>query len=442
LITSWKNWAGTSTARPKKLLYPSSQAEIITIVEQCSVDNTPLKVVGAGHSYNDIFHTGKEGTLLSLEDFKEVEQIDDKTHQVTVQAGIRLPDLIRQIKAKGLSLSNLGTNVFDNIAGACSAGYHGSGIAYGIFVSQIVSMDVVIASGEVKTITNADPEFAAYAVGLGVLGVIVRLTIQCEPFFNMEVVEKKMAFSEIEAQFDDLLQNNEVFKFIWIPHTEDFMVWLGNRTSDPELSSLAQKIKSYFYNGVIINNLFHEALLFIASFKRSLVPKINHLMSRLLLPKEKSVSRWESQWAFFLPHFLKQDVVEYAFPIEDTFSVFKELIATIKAKNIYVDTPIEVRFVKEDNYWMSPSYGRNSCYIGTKIHFPYGRRPEYLEYFTEVDNLLLRYDGRPHWGKQFRITTQDFKKSFPNWDAFWKKADELDPQGIFRNDFTKRLLNS
>jgi L-gulonolactone oxidase len=441
MASKWKNWARTTTARPKELLYPRSEVELIEIVKHCNSTKTPLKVVGAGHSYNDIFHSGEGGTLLSLEKFSKLERVDNSTHEVTVQAGIRIPTLIKALKEHQLSLPNLGTNIFDNIAGACSTGYHGSGIEFGIFVSHISSMEVILASGEKKVIHKDDAEFSVFAVGLGVLGVIVRLTIVCEPLFNMEVIQEKRSFAQIEADFPTLLKENDAFKFIWIPHTEDFMVWRGNRTDNKALSGTWEKVRDYGINGIVINNIFHEFLLFFASFRRSLVPKINRLMSRLLMP-EKSVSHWPSHWAFFLPHLLKQDVVEYAFPIEHTFTVFKELIETIKRENIYVDTPIEVRFVKKDTYWLSPSYGRDSCYIGTKIHFPYGRHPEYQNYFKEVDKLLLRYDGRPHWGKQFRITTEDFKQSFPKWNSFWEEADALDPNHIFRNEFTKRLLNS
>ena len=111
----------------------------------------------------------------------------------------------------------------------------------------------------------------------------------------------------------------------------------------------------------------------------------------------------------------------------------------IEKQGLYVDTPIEVRFVKADNYLMSPTQGMDSCWIGTKVHFPYGRKPEYEKYFTQIDKILLNYNGRPHWGKQFRITTNDFKKAYPKWDKFWDYGDKQDPNKVLENDFIKRL---
>lgn len=431
-----QNWAKTSCCTPSDIQFPQNETEIITLLKEANKKQTKVKVVGGGHSYNDIF-CPDNGILLSLEKMAKIEKIDKEKHQVTFQAGMMMPNLIKVLKKEGLSVSNLGTNIFDNLAGACSTGYHGSGINYQIFSSFVQMFELITPQGQKKIIKNSDDEFKYYAVALGSLGIITKITLQCEPYFKLEVIEKKMPFEKIEAQFETLLKENEHFKFIWIPHTNDFMVWLGNR-SDKKLSSKWIKFKSYFIYGLIVNNFFHEFILFIASFKRSLIPKINKFMSKILLPKYNE-SVYVGEWAFFLPHALKQDVVEYAFDIKDTFKVFKEVIAMIEEKGLYVDTPIEVRFVKADDYLMSPTQGVDSCWIGTKVHFPYGRKPEYENYFTQIDKILLNYNGRPHWGKQFRITSNDFKNAYPKWDDFWDYVDEQDPKKVLENDFIKRL---
>ncbi|OQW92028.1 MAG: hypothetical protein BWK78_02855, partial [Thiotrichaceae bacterium IS1] len=95
-----------------------------------------------------------------------------------------------------------------------------------------------------------------------------------------------------------------------------------------------------------------------------------------------------------------------------------------------------------DSFWLGPSYQRSSCYIGTKIHFPYGRTPEYIDYFKMVESLMLSYKGRPHWGKQFNIPTKYFTSVYPKWDDFWTLVDKYDPKGIFQNAFLKRIRNS
>jgi L-gulonolactone oxidase len=433
-----QNWAKTYESKPKDIFYPKTKKEIIHLVQYCNKYQTPIKVVGGADSYNDIYCPGEYGFLVSLEKFNKLLEVDIENATATFEGGMMIPDLLKQLKRHNLTLSNLGTNIFDSAAGACSTGYHGSGINYKIFSSFVLEFEIVTPTGEQKIIKNSDEEFDIYAVGLGVLGIITKITLQCEPSFTMEVTERQMSLDEIEQNFDELLKQNDHFKFIWIPHTDKFMVWLGNRSEKKE-GSLWKKFQTYFVTGVLINNIFHEFLLFFASFKRSLVPKINKLIAKILLPKKESKNVWNSYWSFFLPHLLKQDVVEYAFDIKDTFTVFREVIETIKEKKIFVDTPIEVRFVKGDSYWMSPTGQNDACWIGTKIHFPYGRKPEYQNYFTTIDEILARYSGRPHWGKQFRISPEEFKKVYPKWDQFWEYADKQDPNKILQNDFVKRV---
>jgi len=436
-----QNWAKTYESNPKEIIYPKTKEEIIHIVKYCNEYSTKLKVVGGGDSYNDIFCPNENGILLSLSKFNNLLEVDTTNHTATFEGGMMIPDLLKQLKKHNLTLSNLGTNIFDAVAGACSTGYHGSGIEFKIFSSFVKEFELITPTGEIKTVSNDEKEFNIYAVGLGVLGIITKITLECEPSFNMEVTEKQMSLEQIEENFETLLKENEHFKFIWIPHTDKFMIWLGNRCEKKE-ENIFKKFMSYFVTGVLINNLFHEFLLFFASFKRKLIPKINKLMATLLLPEVESKNVWNSYWAFFLPHLLKQDVVEYAFDIKDTFKVFRKVIEAIKEKNIYVDTPIEVRFVKGDKYWMSPTGKKDACWIGTKIHFPYGRKPEYTKYFTIIDEILANFSGRPHWGKQFRIKTEDFKKVYPKWDKFWEYVDKEDPNKILQNNFIKRLRNS
>lgn len=432
-----QNWAKTYTSDARDIITPQNESEIIHLVKYCNKYQTKLRIVGGGDSYNDIFCPNDGGLLVSLEKFNKLLFVDSEHKTATFEGGMMMPDLIKALRPYNLSISNLGTNIFDAVAGSCSTGYHGSGINFGIFSTFIVAMEVITPNGEKKVIHKTDKEFEYYGCAMGTLGIISKITLQCEERFNLEVTEEIIHIDEIEKNFESLLQHRH-FKFIWIPHTQNFMVWRANVTTQkPE--GFLKRFMNYGFYGLIINNFFHEFLLFIASFKRTLIPNINKLMAKLLLPKHPSKSTWESEWAFFLPHLLKQDVVEYAFDIKDTFTVFREVIKKINVEKIYVDTPIEVRFVKSDNFAISPSSGYDTCWIGTKIHFPYARKPEYQRYFSLIDEILASFNGRPHYGKQFRIKPNDFRKVYPRWDEFWSYVDKEDPNKIFQNDFIKRM---
>jgi len=349
-----RNWAGTVSFETD-ICYPTTENEIIDIVKKCNSTKRPIKVIGKQHSYNNIFQPAPGGLAISLKRFNKIEKIDRETCTATFQAGATTPQLLKELQKEGLTLSNLGTNIMDNYAGACSTGYHGSGIQYGIQSTYIQSMEFIAGNGEKMTVTPQDPLFQSLGVGIGAFGIIIRLTIKCEPSFNLHMVTWKTSIEEIEKKFPSLLHDNEHFKFMWTPHTDTFQVWTANRTKDDN-KSYWKTNKMLIVDGLMINNLLHEALLYPAYAYVNFTKSVNGLMEKLLIPKHAELT-FTSYWVFFLPHFMKQTAMEYAFPIEDTFPYVHQFMKMIDDNKFIVQTPVEVRFVKKDDFWLSPRFG-------------------------------------------------------------------------------------
>jgi xylitol oxidase len=52
---------------------------------------------------------------------------------------------------------------------------------------------------------------------------------------------------------------------------------------------------------------------------------------------------------------------------------------------------------------------------------------------AEIEAAITPYDPRPHWGKVFTMTP-------PAVPELRRLAAELDPHGVFANDFTEKYL--
>ncbi|HEX8727843.1 MAG TPA: D-arabinono-1,4-lactone oxidase, partial [Ktedonobacterales bacterium] len=60
--------------------------------------------------------------------------------------------------------------------------------------------------------------------------------------------------------------------------------------------------------------------------------------------------------------------------------------------------------------------------------------------FDAIEAIFQRYDGRPHWGKMHTLTAETLAMRYPRWQDFLRVRQRLDPQGVFLNDYLRRLF--
>ena len=54
--------------------------------------------------------------------------------------------------------------------------------------------------------------------------------------------------------------------------------------------------------------------------------------------------------------------------------------------------------------------------------------------------MLSAMDGRPHWGKRHEQTSATLAPRYPRWAEFQAARKKLDPEGVFPNDYTDKVL--
>ena len=98
--------------------------------------------------------------------------------------------------------------------------------------------------------------------------------------------------------------------------------------------------------------------------------------------------------------------------------------------------PLEVRFAAPDDRWLSTAHDRASAYIAVHRYW----REDPGEYFEAVEEILLRFEGRPHWGKMHTLDAGALRTRYPRFDDFTALRERLDPDRIFRNRHLERVL--
>ena len=97
----------------------------------------------------------------------------------------------------------------------------------------------------------------------------------------------------------------------------------------------------------------------------------------------------------------------------------------------------EFRVVAADELWLSTAYRRDSV----AFHFTWiPDLASVLPVVKLLEEQLTAFEARPHWGKVFTATPEDFYASYERLPDFLNLTRHYDPAGKFRNAYTTRYL--
>src|SRR5690606_22521519 len=132
----------------------------------------------------------------------------------------------------GLAMENLGDIDRQTIAGATSTGTHGTGATFRGLAAQIAALTLVTADGSVLRVSETENAelLTAARLGLGALGVIVDITVQCLPAFALHAVERPEPLASVIDNFEARADAVDHFEFYWFPHTETVLTKTNTRS--------------------------------------------------------------------------------------------------------------------------------------------------------------------------------------------------------------------
>ncbi|XP_059170860.1 L-gulonolactone oxidase-like [Physella acuta] len=430
------NWAKTYTCSPELFFEPETEDEIRKILAFAQKKGKKVKVVGFGHSPSDLACT--TDFMISLCRYNKVLNIDKEMLQVTVQGGCLLKDLNDNIlPANDMALSVQGAVCDLTAAGVISTGTHGTGANFGIISSYVVGLTLMKASGEVIAIRKDDnPELLSVAaLSLGSLGVILSVTLQCEKAFKLHCKQLPNSLQNVLENLEVYVTSSDHFRFFWYPYTDSVVCFNATRTNEEP------QMKSSWIWEMGVGYYLLQVLLWISTFFPRLVPSINKLYFNLLC--SKAVERIDrSDKIFNFNCLFKQYVMEWAIPRNKVAVVLYELKEWIEKNNFPAHFPVEVRFVKADNIYLSPCYMQDSCYINIIMYRPFNKLVSHETYWNEYQSIVAKHGGRPHWAKDHNFTGAEFSKLYPKWNEFCAVREKMDPNGMFLNANLERVFNT
>jgi L-gulonolactone oxidase len=431
-VPHWSNWAGNQQATPARVETPRDTDDVVRTVKQAAAEGLRVKAVGAGHSFTGIAAT--DGVLLRLDALSGLREVDRRSGLVTVGGGTPLHRLNSLLAAEGLAMSNLGDIDRQSISGAISTGTHGTGERLGGIATQVRGLEIVTGDGSVISCSATDhPElFSAARVGLGALGVVTAVTLQCEPAFDLRASERPLPVDDVMRDLDQLAADNEHVEFYWMPHTDMALLKENNRPRPGESGRPLGRGRTWFDDELIANTAF-GLVCRVGRARPAVTPRLNRIVAKAISARTFTAPSYD---VFVSPRRVRFVEMEYAVPRAAAADAFAAIRDVIERSKLDVSFPVEVRVAAADDIPLSTASGRDSAYFA--IHMFQGI--EFAPYFTAVEAEMRKLDGRPHWGKMHYRTAADLRPAYPRFDEFLAARDAVDPDRVFANAYLDTVL--
>jgi len=422
----WINWAGTQSCFPKVRHAPESEDELVNLLRQAQ---GVVRAVGASHSFSAVVPT--DDTLISTDLLSGVISHDKSTVQADIWAGTRMHALGPLLDLIGQALPNQPDMDYPAMGGAIACSAHATGKGFGSMSSYVAGLTLATPSGELLecSATQHPDIFQAARTSLGALGIVSRIKLQNMPSFRLVETNRVENTEQVLDEFSARCEKHRHFEFLPLPHTSICATVTTDIATANDVAVGEEDPGAAHTLRKVFNALSWLPAIGEATYEKVL---------QLALGGAGSEVRVGASYEVF-PHIrtTRFREMEYTVPAECGATCLREILQTIRIKKIPVCFPLEYRFVKADDIWLSMFEGRDG--IAISVH-QYGDL-DYKAYFAQIEPIFWKYEGRPHWGKIHTLTSKQLAGLYPqHWQDFQEIRRSLDPNGRMLNAHLKSLF--
>jgi decaprenylphospho-beta-D-ribofuranose 2-oxidase len=443
LLTGW----GRTAPSRAEVLRPTDPDEVAQAV--AGAGDRGVIARGLGRSYGDPAQNAG-GRVVDLTGLNKILSVDLDTGVVVCQPGVSLQQLMRTMLPFGFFVPVTPGTRYVTVGGAIGSDIHGkSHHADGSFGQHVLSMDLLLADGTVRTLTpQTEPElFWATVGGMGLTGIVVRATIQMMPVQTSRIMVETQQVADLDAAMERMTETDEKYRFS-VASLDNLArgaslgrgwVESGNFAT---LDQLPPKLRAdplafnpkplasvpdLFPSGLL--NRRTVRLMNEANFRRAPKQARPHLatIGGFFHPLD-AIHDWNRVYgrAGFLQY---QFVVPFS--ADETLRRIVEQVAEQGAPSFVT---VLKRFGPAGPGYLSfPTGGWTLTY-----DFPTGT-PGLSRLLSWLDEQVLAAGGRLYLAKDSRMDPADLAAMYPRLEAFRKVRGEVDPHGVFVSDQSRRL---
>ncbi|MFY9178463.1 MAG: D-arabinono-1,4-lactone oxidase [Venatoribacter sp.] len=422
-VLPWSNWSGNQSCQPNERWVPRSEEDLIKLIQE---KNNNIRMLGSGHSFSGLVPTDQ--TLVSLARLRGIENLDKDKLEVDVWGGTRLSQLNEELWKNDLSIINCSDIDTQTWSGAMATSTHGTGRELQSISNHVQNTRLVTAGGDtIECSRDKDSDlFHALGCHIGALGVVTKARIKTEPAYYLKEYSWMMSEQEGLESCEELSKQHRHYEMYAIPHSDYILGITTDKVDKAEVPN----------EPPVESGDAYEAFRMMANLIDYMPFARRWLVNYGAGTVEPETRYGSSPEIFGNLRDIRFNEMEYTVPAEYGPQCLREILAKIKKDNIPVIFPIEARYVKADDLWLSQFYKRD----GFSISLHNFHDKDYKKYFAAIEPIFWKYEGRPHWGKVHNLSALNFAGRYERFNDFLKIRKELDPQGRFINDHLRKTL--
>ena len=399
-----RNWGDTDVCTPSVIRARNKKDVILAL------QSDHVRMIGSSHSWSGIICSND--TVLSL-DFCNMTLSENILH---ASAGCKISSIQTYLGKRGRMLHGFGSIMGQTLAGASMTSLHG--VQFQMFTTNILEMTAILANRTELIITGEDLKW--WRSSMGLLGVVVNMKIKTYEFTS---VRRKTMLKNFDDAMDYLNKSLDGLAITGLKET--FAVETFSEIQPANYSTLPHHNKWFLFG---YDNIVQPTLMLMGGC--SLFEGILHKIDIIRWITTVADVRLDMLHAWsHIVGFSSGSGSEYSVPMVSCKKALEEIQALDRMVYLYIrkvhHTNDVLSFAKVD-----------SCCIEPYLFYSSNYQEKYMKFMTDVEKIVLAYNGTTHWGKKFHLA---YGKMIPV--RFKTYRQRLDPGGKFMSTFTQQMFN-
>jgi len=433
-------------AKISRVEYPTTEAELLKLVEESRSHHIPLIAAGKHHSQGG-HSLCENGIVVDMTRFNKIVDINSTEKWIIVQSGTSWEKIQDAVNPLGLAVKVMQSSNIFTVGGSLSVNAHGRDPRFAALSSTVESIKVMTPDGHIRWIDrlNEAELFSLFVGGYGFFGFILEAKISLTDNY---VLDKNAQVIDPENYADFVKQkimNDDKVNL----HFARFYV--GN---DAPLSKLnVVTYRSRPNKEISKDALISEKRVLWNKFLLNLLRKSNFVKRRswrLQVKKEakpETISRNNAMRPpiLALDYHSKRDtdiLQEYFIPVEH-FMDFTRDIQSILKKHPMNLLNITIRYTKKNTDSLMP-YAEQDCFafvFYVNVGLSDRAQTEAKTWTQKLIDAALVYNGSFYLPYQRYATTLQLHKAYPKMPYVLEQKRGIDPDHIFQSDFLTYLTH-